>query len=395
MEKKSKWLKRLLVFVSYVLVAAVASAATLFLFAGTGIPGQSKLEQLEALILECFIGEADQTAMEDAAAEAMIASLGDRWSYYIPAADYAAYMEQVKNAYVGIGVTILTSEDAEGFEITKVEAGGGAAAAGIQAGDIIVAVEGENVLELGLDAAKNKIRGDEGTQVSLTVLRGGQEITFSVMRQTIQVVVAQGQLLDSNIGLVTITNFDERCADETLAAVEELVAQGAEALIFDVRYNPGGYKTELVKVLDYLLPEGPLFRRLSYTGEESVDSSDASCLEMPMAVLMNGSSYSAAEFFAAALNEYDWALLVGEATTGKGYFQSTFTLNDGSAAALSIGKYFTPNGVSLADEGGLTPEVVVEVDEQTAAKIYAGTLDAKDDPQVQAAVTALLEQMGK
>ncbi len=393
--KKNKWLAGLLAFGSYVLVAAVASAATLFLFVGTDVPGRSKLEQLEALITECFIGEADKTAMEDAAAAAMIGALGDRWSYYIPAADYAAYVEQMKNAYVGIGVTILTAEGAEGFEITRVDEGGGAAAAGIQAGDVIVEVEGERVLDLGLDTAKNRIRGDEGTQVSLTVLRDGERLTFSVARQTVQVVVARGQLLENGIGLITITNFDDRCAAETLAAIEQMRAQGAEALIFDVRNNPGGYKKELVQVLNYLLPEGPLFRSLSYTGKETVDSSDADCLEMPMAVLMNGSSYSAAEFFAAALDEYDWAILVGEATTGKGYFQNTFQLTDGSAAALSVGKYFTPNGVSLADEGGLTPEIAVEVDDRTAASIYAGTLSPEDDPQVQAAVAALLEQMGK
>ena len=156
-----------------------------------------------------------------------------------------------------------------------------------------------------------------------------------------------------------------------------------------MRFNPGGYKDELVKLLDYLLPEGDLFRSQLYTGEEAVDTSDAKCLEMPMAVLVNGDSYSAAEFFAAALDEYDWAVLVGEPTVGKGYFQSTFDLGDGSAVALSVGKYFTPNGRCLEDEGGLTPEVTVEVDQETASKIYAGVLEPTEDPQIQAALEAL------
>ena len=113
-----------------------------------------------------------------------------------------------------------------------------------------------------------------------------------------------------------------------------------------------------------------------------------------MAVLVNGDSYSAAEFFAAALSEYDWAVTVGEKTVGKGHFQNTFKLSDGSAVALSVGKYFTPKGVSLSEIGGLEPQIPVEVDEETAIKIYAGTMDPKEDPQIQAAVQALLEEIG-
>ena len=155
-----------------------------------------------------------------------------------------------------------------------------------------------------------------------------------------------------------------------------------------MRNNPGGYKHELVRILDYLLPAGPLFRSEDYRGKVDVDESDAACLELPMAVLVNGDSYSAAEFFAAALSEYDAAIVVGEKTTGKGYFQSSFTLEDGSALNLSIGKYTTPNGVSLANVG-LTPDVTVEVDEETSFLIYAGTLDPAEDPQIQAAIEIL------
>ena len=195
-------------------------------------------------------------------------------------------------------------------------------------------------------------------------------------------------MLTDKIGLVTIENFDERCAEESIAAIETLLKNGAEKLIFDVRNNPGGYASELVKLLDYLLPEGDLFRTVRYDGKEHVDTSDADCLELPMAVLVNTSSYSAAEFFAAALREYEAATVVGEQTVGKGYFQSTYQLSDGSAVALSIGKYFTPKGVSLA-ENGITPDVVVTVDEETAQGIYYGTLTPEEDPQIQAAIKAL------
>lgn len=390
MEKQSKLLNWTCRTLSYILVAALASGAT---FALVGMRSTSKLEQLQMLIEKRFVGEADSTYLQDAAAAAMVNATGDKWSYYIPASQYDAHMEQMQNAYVGIGVTISTETAEEGFLVQQVEPGGGAAEAGIQPGDLLVEIEGQNVAQIGLDGASALIRGDENTQVKIAVLRDGEKLEFSVTRRTIQVVVAQGQMVTDRIGLVSITNFDERCAEETLAAIEQLLEQGAQALIFDVRFNPGGYKTELVKVLDHLLPEGPVFRSETYDGEESVSTSDAKCLELPMAVLINESSYSAAEFFAAALDEYDRAVLVGEPTTGKSYFQNTFRLIDGSAVGLSVGKYYTPNGVSLADEGGLKPEVQVDLDDETKSKIYAGTLKPEEDPQIQAAIAALKEGM--
>lgn len=373
---------------SYVLTALAASALTMVIvFFGTN-GGYTKLEQLEDLIESKFIGEADRTAMEDAAAKAMVDALGDRWSYYISAADYGAHEEQMNNAYVGVGITV--KEGTGGIEITKVTAGGPGEEAGILAGDLIVAVDGADVRECTVAQVRDLVRGEKNTEVKLTVVRDGTEQTVTVTRREIRTPVATAAMLEGNIGLVAIENFDARCADETIAAIESLLAQGAEGLIFDVRYNPGGYKDELVEVLDYLLPEGPIFRSEYYDGTTEEDTSDAECLDIPMAVLVNGSSYSAAEFFAAALMEYDAAVVVGEQTCGKGYFQNTFRLKDGSAVGLSIGKYYTPKGVSLAGVG-VMPDVAVEVDSETASAIYAGTLDPMEDPQILSALAALTD----
>ena len=380
-------MKKAAKFLSYVLVAALASAVTMFTCGWN--TERSKLDQLADLIEERFIGESDLTAMEDAASEAMVDSLGDRWSYYIPASQYQAHVEQMNNAYVGVGITISAREDESGFDVLQVSEGGPAEAVGILAGDVIIGIEGQSAAGMTTSGAGDLVRGEEGTQVLLTIRRGSEEFDLSVTRMTVQTVVASGQMLDGNVGLVTIVNFDSRCADETIAAMESLLEQEAQALIFDVRNNPGGYKDELVKVLDYLLPEGPLFRSEDYRGRVTVDESDADCLEIPMAVLVNEESYSAAEFFAAALREYQWATVIGNQTCGKGYFQTTIKLSDGSAVGLSVGKYTTPNGVSLADEGGLTPDLTVEVDEETFRSIYADTLDPAEDPQIQAAVSVL------
>ena len=374
--------KKILLTVSHILVAVLATVVTL----AVAVPEAeiSKLDQLENLILERFIGESDRVAMEDAAAEAMVDSLGDRWSYYIPADEYEAYQEQVANAFVGVGITIQLTEESQGLLVVDVTRGGPAEEAGILVGDTLVAVEQTRIAGMSTTEVRNLVRGEEGTWVSLTLSRDGREETFSVERRRIEVPVATFSMLDNHVGLVRIENFDQRCAQETIAAIEVLLAQGAEGLIFDVRGNPGGYADEMVKILDYLLPEGELFRTVDYAGREHVDTSDADCLELPMAVLVNQDSYSAAEFFAAALREYDWAVVVGQKTCGKGYFQNTLPLSDGSAVGLSVGKYFTPNGQSLADVG-VTPDRVVEVDEDTRWKIYYGTLPTEEDVQLETA----------
>ena len=382
-------LKKILRFLSYVLVAMAASVSTLFFIpAPQQSAAVSKLDQLADLIEERFIGESDRTAMEDAAAAAMVDSLGDEWSYYIPAASYQSHVERMNNAYVGVGITITVREDGTGVDVLKVNEGGPAEEAGMLPGDIIVAVDGTDIAGMDTDTLGLLVKGEENTQVVLTVLRNGSSIDLTVTRKKVLTPVATYQMLEQGIGLVTITNFDDRCFEETKRSIEALLDQGATALIFDVRNNPGGYKHELVALLDYLLPEGPLFRSEDYRGYLSVDESDADCLEIPMAVLVNGASYSAAEFFAAALWEYEAAVVVGQQTYGKGYFQTTIVLNDGSAVGLSVGKYTTPNGVSLAGVG-ITPDVVVEIDEETDWMIYAGVLEAELDPQIQAAVTVL------
>lgn len=378
--------KKVLIALSYIATAMVTCGLTIFLIQRQ-IPS-TKLITLENLILELFPNEVDRTEMEDAAADAMVAALGDRWSYYIPASEYESYREQSENAYVGVGITIQVTGDNSGFLVQEVAAGGPAEEAGLQVLDLLIAVEETDIRGMELSEVAGLVKGKENTYVNLTVLRQGEAVSMDVQRRKVQTPVATYEMLPDNIGFIAIENFDDRCTEETVAAIEALLEAGAEKLVFDVRYNPGGYAHELVNLLDYLLPEGDLFRTVRYDGKEQVDTSDADCLEIPMAVLVNESSYSAAEFFAAALQEYGAGIVVGEKTVGKGYFQTTHRLADGSAVSLSTGKYFTPNGVSLA-ETGVTPDIIVPVDEETAAGIYYGLLERSEDPQLQAAVEHL------
>lgn len=366
---------------SYILVAALSSGLTWF--AAEKFPN-SKLEELADVIDRKFIAQADQTVIQDAAANAMVEALGDRWSYYIPASQQDFYEERRNNAYVGIGVSVMQRADHSGYDVASVISGGPAEEAGILAGDIITHADGEPIGELTVTEVQNRIMGEKNTKVVLTLLRDGEALEISVIRKTIHSKSAEGQMLTDQIGYVRIENFYEGAADDTITAVKELTQSGADRLIFDLRNNPGGYVHELVKILDYLLPEGPLFRSVSYSGKETVEQSDAKCLDIPMAVLFNGNTYSAAEFFAAALSEYDWAVTVGEPTTGKGYYQTSHTFSDGSSVSLSTGQYTTPNGVSLAEVGGLRPDVEVKLTQSISTW--------QEDPQIQAAIAALNEE---
>lgn len=382
--------KKVLIVLSYVLVAALACGATLFFVSAS--TDYNKLEDLENLILTSFAGDADKTKIEDAAADAMVNAMGDRWSYYIPAAELPSFLENSENAYVGIGVTVQATDDNSGLMVIAVQPGGPAEEAGVQVGDVIIQVDGESAQDRTVTEISAMIKGEEGTVVSITVLRSGEGITMSMTRKRMETAVASSKLLNEHVGLVTIQNFDERCADETIAAIKALLNQGADMLLFDVRNNPGGYVDELTKVLDYLLPEGNLIRTVGTDGSDETVTSDADCVKVPMAVLVNENTYSAAELFAVDLSEYGVARIFGQKTSGKGFFQQVFQFSDGSAAGISVGRYYTSQGNNL--EGiGLTPDEEIKLDDESEALLYNGMLEPENDAQLQAAMSYLMDKV--
>ena len=387
-----KWQKIFILALVFAVAILGSSIVTMRLTQRGQTPVEAKTAEIGAYLDTFFIDDYDEDKLADAAAAAMVAATGDRWSYYLTAEEKSSYDEQMKNAYVGIGVTITAQEALGGMRIEAVTAGSPAEEAGILVGDLITEVEGEKTLDLGMTGTRAKVRGEEGTFVTLTVLRGEESFPVTVERRSIQTPVAAYEMLDGQIGYIRIANFDSRCAEETNAAMDELIAQGTQALIFDVRYNGGGYKDELVKVLDKILPEGILFQSEDYQGTKQTDRSDEGCIELPMAVLVNQDSYSAAEFFAAAIQEYGWGTVVGTKTVGKGNFQTAFTLSDGSMLNLSIGKYYTPQGRSLTDTG-VTPDVIVELSDEDNAKLSYGQLEKTDDAQLQAAIREITQEL--
>ena len=375
--------------------AAVMALLMLFLFVGRlggfeNFRHAAKFGAVLNIVGDSYIGDYDAEELTDAALQALIEGLDDRWSYYMDAETYAAYRDYSQNQYQGIGVTIQKDEASGGFLIVELEPEGPAALAGVQAGEIILACDGTDVTRGEIADLKALIQAAYGKSVVLTLLsEDGSTREAEVSCEVVQSVPVEGQMLDEAVGHVRIENFEDGVADKVLESIEDLRARGAESLVFDVRHNPGGKVTELCEILDFLLPEGDIFIRADKEGHEAVERSDEDFLDMPMAVLVNAESYSAAEFFAAALGEYDRALIVGQATTGKGRSQVTYALTDGSAVHISKYAYLTPERVDLAEAGGLVPDRDVELSDEQALLLASGQLAPAEDPQLQAALEAL------
>jgi len=348
----------------------------------SALENYSSILEAAEYIDQGFVKAPDQESLKREAIEGMIASLGDKWSYYMNAEEYAEYVSNRENSFVGIGISV-TKEEGEYVLVNEVYEDSPAMKAGIEAGDMITAVEGENIKSWPLSDVTAAIKGEEGSEVSVSVLRPDGSIDICTMKRAkVHDKVIESAMLEGSVGYIRIYNFRETSCSGTIEAIEKLIDEGAEAFVFDVRYNGGGLLRELMDLLDYILPEVDIFISRDRNGAETVYTSDKSCIDLPMAVLVNENTVSAAEFFAAALREYDWAEVVGTPTTGKGYSQTPIELSDGSAIVLSTREYLTPGRVSLAEQGGMVPDSVIELTEEEDYLVYAKQLEYDKDPHI-------------
>ncbi len=374
--------------------AKIAIAVLLTLLLSTGLwclaLGPSGIAMVQTYLLARFAfvePDADLEGATDKALSAFVDGLGDRWSYYLPAQRHQETIERRANSYVGIGVTVDSVSREEGLLVQSVTRDGPADKAGVLAGDVITAVDGVSIAGEGRETASDLIRGEEGTKVALTLLgEDGASRDVTCTRATLHNASAQGRLLDNKVGYVQLSNFYSGSADSFQAEVDALLEQGAESLLIDLRGDPGGYVSELEQILDYLLPEGPVFTHKPRWWFKSVYVSDENCVDLPMAVLVNQHSYSAAELLAAQLRESVDAPIVGERTSGKGYSQLTFPLANGGGAGLSTAAYCTGGGHSLIGEG-IVPDVELSLPEGAA-------LGGEDDVQLKAALELLVADGG-
>lgn len=346
-------------------------------------------------INEDFVGDVDMEDVSDAAYGAMVDATGDRWSAYMNKKSYEQYQQYAKNSYSGIGVTIQKDAETGLYKIASVLEDSPASRAGVQIGETLLSVGDISVKGKTAEQIRNIITSQKGDYTLGLRAADGTEHTVTVSTATVVSKPVKYEMMDGQIGYVRIKNFETGAGDGIVKAVDDLVSQGAKGIVFDVRDDPGGLLTELLKALDHILPQGDLFVSMDENGKEKVEVSDASCVKLPMTVLVNGDTYSAAEFFAAALSEYKWAKIVGTHTTGKARSQINIELYDGSAVHLSTRSYLTPHRVDLAKQGGLTPDVEASLSEADETRFISGTLAHNQDAQLQAAVSTLNSEIAK
>ena len=366
------------ILITVVLTLAVSGAVWCLLLGRSGL----SLVQTYLLARFAFVeADADLDKAVDAGLDAFVDGLGDRWSYYLDQERYQATNQRRANSYVGVGITVGYERE-EGLLVQSVTRGGPADKAGVLPGDIITAVDGQSIAGDARQEGSDLIGGEAGTKVVLTLLgEDGSTREAACTRATLHNSSARGTMLEGNMAYVQLSNFYSGSADSFQQELDALVEQGAESLIVDVRGDPGGYVSELVKILDYLLPEGPVFTHKPRWWSKTVYVSGEECIDLPMVVLVDKDTYSAAELLAAQLRESAGVPIVGEVTSGKGYSQVTFPLANGGGLGLSTATYCTGSGHSLIGEG-IIPDVELSLPGGAA-------LGSGDDVQLQAAIELL------
>ena len=346
---------------------------------------QNKLKLLESFIRGYYLEEIDNEQMEDYLYYGLVAGLGDRYAAYYNEEETQSMLDSSNGSYCGIGTVFSQNMTTGVVTVSQVYEGCPSYEAGILPGDILYKVNGEDVTGQDLTNVVTKIKGEEGTEVTITMLRGEEEIDFTMERRVIEVPTIEHEMLADSIGYIQIVEFDSITATQFHEALLDLQTQGMKGLVIDLRNNGGGSVEAVCSIADELLPEGPIVFT-EYKGEDWEErSSDAACVEVPMAVLMNENSASASEILAGALQDYKLARIVGTQSYGKGIVQSVIDLQDGTALKLTTAKYYTPDGNNI-HEIGITPDVEIELPEDIKTKV---DITHEEDVQLQKAIEVL------
>ena len=361
-------------------ILGVVSAAILVIGIGAGIyfampkdttvseMSAKKMTLMEQLVGAYYFGKIDKSKMTEGTYKGLIEGLDDPYSEYFTKEEYKDLQQESSGKYVGIGA-LVTQDDKNGIiSIVKVLDKSPAKKAGLKKDDIIAQVDGKDVTGKELTKVVSKMKGKEDTKVTLKILdpKTAKYKTVTLVRKSVDSPSVDSKIIDkkNNIGYIAISEFDQNTAEQFEKHIKKLKKQKVKGIIFDLRYNPGGLYDTVVKMLDDILPEGVVVFTKDKNGDREEEKSDAKCLKLPMVVLQNEGSASAAEIFSGAIQDFKAGTIVGTKSYGKGVVQNTFPFSDGSALKLTIKKYYTPSGKNINGKG-ITPDVKVENDAKT------------------------------
>lgn len=378
----------------------------------------AKLETLQEIVNQYYLFDEDMEKVEAGIYKGMLAGLEDPYTVYYTPEEYQSLTEETEGVYCGIGVLVTQNMETGIITALRVFRGSPAEEAGMLKGDILYKIGDIEASTEDLDMlVKQHIRGEEGTYVDITVLRDGEELPLRIQRRIVETTTVEGQMLDEETGYILVTQFEIVTGDQFKKMIDELKAQGMKKLVLDLRDNPGGVLDSCVDIAAYILPDdqwdgtiistsdkyGKGVRYYSEGGKIRYEANDGGGkdprypkedgheLDLPIVVLINENSASAAEVLAGALQDYDKATLVGTTTFGKGIVQSVLPLEDGSAVKVTISHYYTPSGFDLHKKG-LEPDIVVEPKEIEGGEISYGKYDevsVETDAQLKKAVELL------
>ncbi len=347
---------------------------------------QNKISLLNNIIDAYYIDYNDDKAgMEDSDRieglyKGLVDSLNDPYSEYYTKEEYKQLTDSTNGSFEGIGATLSQNEVTGECSIVGFTAGSPAEKAGLKVGDIFYKVDGETLENLSISEVVKKLRGEKGTRVTLTMLRGEnrEEIECTIKRETIAIQTVSYNMIDKEVGYLILGQFDAVTSGQFHEGLESLKKQGMKKLILDLRGNPGGNVDVAVTIADELLPDGRIVYTLDKEGNErDYDGSDGKSLGMPMVVLVDGNSASSSEILAGAIKDTGAGVLMGTKTFGKGIIQNVYGIGDGSAIKVTAARYYTPKGVNIQGVG-IEPDITVEFDSDAYVK-------DKTDNQLEAA----------
>ncbi len=352
-------------FAAFLLVGVVAGGFKLLTGASSDVVSDAtlkKLSKIQRIVKEKFLYEEDEDAVQDGILKGYVDGLDDVYSAYYDKEETKALQESTSGEYYGVGAVL--SEDATTGVVTIVEVyeDSPAEKAGLKAEDILYKVDDREVTGMDLTEVVSYIKGDEGTDVVLTVIRGDEEdeIDLTATRAKIEIHTVSYEMLEDKIGYIKVTEFDTVTSQQYTDALDDLESQGMERLIVDLRNNPGGNVSTVCDMLDRMLPEGLIVYTQDKDGNKNEATSDEeNQFTKPMVVLMNGNSASASEIYAGAIQDYGLGKIVGTQSYGKGVVQQIFDLGDETSLKITIADYYTPKGRNINGQG-ISPDVEVE-----------------------------------
>ena len=392
---KRSYLKGLgtgVIITAFVCVAINFGLTSLKSIQSGGMDREVKIDAILSKLSEVYIDPIDEKQVEEGLYRGMVDSLGDPYTTYFTEEEMQAFMEDTRGLFYGVGVYVTAEPETNRILVVDVISGTPAEESGIKPGDYIVKVNGTSVTGDEINTAVRMIKGDIDTPVTLTLQREGQDnFDVTLNRAEVDSPTVTYEMLEGNIGYIKITQFKEKTYEQFMEAYEALNQQGQKGLILDLRNNPGGLFDVATEITDELVPEGTMVYTVDKNGNRVDTASDATEIEVPLCLLVNGGSASATEIMAGAVQDMGVGELVGTQTYGKGLVQGVYMMPDGSGLKITIQKYYTPNGVCIQGEG-IAPDYTIDLPDGLLSSL---SVEKEEDVQLQKAMEVITQQLGE